>query len=147
MPELCSYGKELVGPDAPPAAARPLTGTEVLHVVQEDPDNPGQWNTRTTTTAAIGEDLGGGGGSGSAIVSADESVSLTATDDGLVAEGVEELAEPTHGLGMDAEGNVVTRAEYDRHGGLQLGVAHAFGEVIGFGDDRGFDVFMHAAAP
>lgn len=42
----------------------------------------------------------------SAIASPDASVSLTATDDGLVLVGAEDLVAPTYGLGMDDDGNV-----------------------------------------
>lgn len=68
--------RELIGPNAPEEAARPLTGTEVLHVVDED------GNSKVTTTAAIAEDLGSGGAS--AITSPDASAAVTALDDGQV---------------------------------------------------------------
>lgn len=59
MPDLCPAGLELVGPDAPPAAPRPLVGSSVLHVVWRDPDTL-VWHSRVTTLGAIAEDLGGG---------------------------------------------------------------------------------------
>lgn len=75
--------RELIGPNAPEEAARPLTGTEVLHVVDED------GNSKVTTTAAIAEDLGSGGAS--AITSPDASAVVTALDGGQVLTTIDDV--------------------------------------------------------